>query len=220
MDRPIIVLLFFLGVANSFFLDSQPSESDLAELIEEETGASPESQCLSSGCPLTAIGNGVCDNECNTPECNYDMGECADPGGDKPQDPALWAPIGSGDNAGSGGNVDDLGWTEKESTNSEQACLDAGCPSIALMGNSECDSGCNTEECNYDMGDCAQSLVATQVYNSLTSFVETPHSGSRNSESISLSRRLLDVGTSQQVYHKLKGTRRRIRIQDRLHKML
>ena len=118
-------------------------------------------QCASQGCHDKA-GNGICDEDCNTPGCDFDGGDCS------LGVPSPWAnctaPVrcwelfknkicdeecNNPECLFDGHDCDERG--------DVQPCnpiYDAYCQSH--YANGKCDYGCNTAECNWDGLDCEQ----------------------------------------------------------------
>ena len=86
--------------------------------------------------PLAFLGNGVCNNETNIAECNYDGGDCC-------SNPVLVA---------NGVCNDEI--------NNIECSYDGGdcCPNPNMVGDAICHDETNYLECNYDGGDCCVNV--------------------------------------------------------------
>eukprot|EP00903_Cladosiphon_okamuranus_P014053 g13063.t1 len=103
-----------------------------------------------ANCPwVNGIGNGYCDLDMNTPECNYDGGDCCS------------CTCQEGEFADESTYL----CTEFFCIDPSASCVDdddftvdmlAHCPSIYTIGDGYCDPEQNTPECNYDGGDCCE----------------------------------------------------------------
>jgi hypothetical protein len=85
------------------------------------------------GCPAAWLGDGTCDKQCNTTDCDYDAGDCV------------------GDNVklvNSGGAHALMGSRTKQSANCNGMCADG------WLGDKYCDGACNNADCGYDATDC------------------------------------------------------------------
>ena len=82
------------------------------------------------------IGNGFCNDEANTAECNYDGGDCCGPNINKEHCAACIC-------------------YSKESCNAGISAV------IQLVGDGYCYDETNNLECNYDGGDCCLDIVLT-----------------------------------------------------------
>eukprot|EP00903_Cladosiphon_okamuranus_P014618 g13556.t1 len=99
---------------------------------------------------VVGIGNGYCDLEMNTPECNYDGGDCCE----------CTCEVENGDDE-SGGRFS--GCNEFACVDPEASCVDddlitvdmiENCGYVLGIGNGYCDRENNNELCAYDGGDC------------------------------------------------------------------
>ncbi|CAB1104085.1 unnamed protein product [Ectocarpus sp. CCAP 1310/34] len=92
-------------------------------------------------CPVEDIGNGRCDDEYNNEFCLFDGGDCC-------------APSCLGESCGA----------------YEYDCKDPNTPEYGLecnmdyVGDGECDSVTNSQECQYDGGDCCELTCKDSVY--------------------------------------------------------
>ena len=85
---------------------------------------------LPAGWPSSLIGNGLCDDVLNNPECDYDGGDCC------------------------GVNVNTDWCTECVC----YADLDCAVP-LDLIGNGFCNDEANTAGCSFDGGDCCKDCI-------------------------------------------------------------
>ena len=99
--------------------------------------------CL-AGVTHAFVGDGVCNNETNNDECDYDGGDCC-------SNPNM---VGDG--------------ICNDETNHLGCIYDGGdcCFNFELVGNGYCDDATNVLECNYDGGDCC-SMVRINLTNEL-----------------------------------------------------
>ena len=89
------------------------------------------------------IGNGFCNDEANTAECNYDGGDCCGPNTNKEHCAACIC-------------------YSKESCNAGISAV------IQLVGDGYCYDETNNLECNYDGGDCCLSSPNTDYCSNCT----------------------------------------------------
>ena len=83
------------------------------------------------GCPAAWLGDGTCDKQCNTTDCDYDAGDCV------------------GDNVKvvhSGGGHAATGRAQQQNCNG--MCADG------WLGDKYCDAACNNADCGFDGTDC------------------------------------------------------------------
>ena len=86
-----------------------------------------------SNCPMPQwVGDYICDDETNIPECNYDDGDCC----------------------ARGSNADYFSCERCECIDDNG--IDFGCPKLSWVGDGWCDDLTNIPECNYDDGDCCR----------------------------------------------------------------
>ncbi|CAG9331588.1 unnamed protein product [Blepharisma stoltei] len=98
--------------------------------------------CINSdGCDPENLGNGICDDSCNTQNCGFDWGDCT------------CAP-GCLNNMLGNGNCDEAcnNW-ECDLDNHDCGACAEGCFPI-MLGNGLCEPECNNEDCLYDYKDC------------------------------------------------------------------
>ncbi|CAG9312679.1 unnamed protein product [Blepharisma stoltei] len=115
--------------------------------------------CLASTswkCKTAKLGNGVCDNSCNTPACGYDFGDCG-----------YCAPscnLYLGFQQQLGGSCD-LECNTTSCYYDYGACLDCaiGCNSTVL-GDGTCNQECNNKKCGFDNGDCLNTSCAPNCF--------------------------------------------------------
>ncbi len=130
--------------------------------------------CLESGCPYDSWpGDGFCDLDCNTAECSFDDGDCAEVNTSGLCNPGCqegWP----GDNYC---DVDcnvaacnfDNGDCDGGATNADlcaPGCLDGWSP------DGYCDEGCNNAACNYDGGDCTEEVTVSESSSDVTVSVD------------------------------------------------
>ena len=91
------------------------------------------------------VGNGICNDETNIPECHYDGGDCC-------QNPEL---------AGNGicndeSNIQECYYDEGDCCLNKYVCPGCSCycQNFELVGNQFCNNETNNVECNYDGGEC------------------------------------------------------------------
>lgn len=85
------------------------------------------------GCPAAWLGDGTCDKQCNTTDCDNDAGDCV------------------GDNVklvNNGGAHAMMGRNTRLAANCNGMCADG------WLGDKFCDSACSNAECGYDATDC------------------------------------------------------------------
>lgn len=131
--------------SDSHFLSSSQKNST-SSLIRSTATATPISKPFNytlCKCSTEKIGNGKCDEECNTYECNLDGRDCK-------HDCTLKCPyifLGDGEC--------DRDCDVKECNMDKGDCFDCaeGCRAWKL-DNGFCDNECDNPECNYDYGDC------------------------------------------------------------------
>mmetsp|Transcript_20355 Transcript_20355/g.38063 ORF Transcript_20355/g.38063 Transcript_20355/m.38063 type:complete len:193 (-) Transcript_20355:185-763(-) len=128
--------------------------------------------CLQT-CPYALLEDGTCNEECNSPECAYDLGDCGycAPGcflamlSNKVCDDACKVEACDFD-------ITDCGCSSSCPSNlwnnsvCDQDCNSEGCDydnwkcacsvncSPGMLGNGSCDTSCKTLACSYDQGDC------------------------------------------------------------------
>ena len=130
--------------------------------------------CMESGCPFsTWPGDSICDDQCNTQECNYDDGDCNATTASAlcaTGCPASWP----GDNwcdpqcNNAACNFDD-GDCEGGATNADlcaPGCLAGWSP------DNWCDEGCNNAACDYDGGDCTEEVTISEDSSDVTVSVD------------------------------------------------
>eukprot|EP00903_Cladosiphon_okamuranus_P008222 g7915.t1 len=104
-------------------------------------------------CDTVRMANAYCDEELNTPECNYDGGDCCScTCVDKPnQECGRWGWFACIDPDAQCVDDDDITVDMLEE-----------CDWIGGIGNGYCDQGNNKEACNYDGGDCCSCTCVAQ----------------------------------------------------------
>ncbi|MEC9465796.1 MAG: LNR domain-containing protein [Myxococcota bacterium] len=108
-------------------------------------------------CPASFIGDGFCDSDCNTAECNFDGGDC-----DEPADCAVGCTstmLGDG-TCDDACNVVSCSYDYGDCSSTE-VCSDL-CAGWASDG--YCDLSCNTDPCAWDGGDCCASTCIDGTY--------------------------------------------------------
>ena len=94
-------------------------------------------------CPENYVGDGVCDDACNTAPCTFDGGDC-DAGGEN------GGGLGFGGAGGDPGFGGDFGFGGDPGFGDECA---PGCPAD-WPGDGVCDAECDVDACGFDGGDC------------------------------------------------------------------
>ena len=109
------------------------------------------SMLCNAGCEWRAIGDGVCNPQCNVSACFYDRQDCAVGATGCPADcHPSWIGDGYCDEACF---ISRCHWDKRDCLErGQRACADGCMPS--LLGDGECDAACNTQSCNFDNGDC------------------------------------------------------------------
>ena len=103
-------------------------------------------------CPLHLIANGVCNDECNTFEFDYDDGDCCLPVIDNSDCVKCLCHLD---------NILHVVRCQKSSFDSD------------WIGDSFCDDGCNTKNFDYDGGDCCLEDIKTNVCEECICYGET-----------------------------------------------
>ena len=96
---------------------------------DDEDDRGDEGECA-PGCPDYFIGDNYCDEACETEECDYDGGDCPHDEEDDRDDEE-----------------------DREGHDEEDRECSPGCPDW-WIGDNWCDGPCDTEECDFDGGDC------------------------------------------------------------------
>jgi hypothetical protein len=123
-----------------------------AELFKKHLELREEPECALN-CPISWIGDGLCDFACFVEECQYDLRDC-DSGGYEGEEecspgcPDSWVGNGFCDDKC---NVADC-YFDLDDCLEDPECA-SGCD-IKSIGNGLCDEACNVEECLYDLRDC------------------------------------------------------------------
>lgn len=94
--------------------------------------------------PLYWIGDGICDLSLNNEECDWDGGDCCEDGD------CYYCYDPDADCV--------------EDTPSPTPTLFSDCPQAYLVGDGDCDSATNTEECEWDGGDCCPCTCLGTYY--------------------------------------------------------
>ena len=104
-----------------------------------------------AGCEWRALGDGVCNPQCNTSSCFYDRQDCAAGAtGCSADCHPTWIGDGYCDEACFNARCK---WDKRDCLDhGQKACGDSCMPS--LLGDGECDAPCNTATCSFDEGDC------------------------------------------------------------------
>lgn len=142
-------------------LGDSPSKAEAPE-----TSTLPDFLCA-PGCVERWIGDGDCDEKCNTEACRFDNGDCIDTSGAAEaaiSETTALEMLGSDDAECAPGclirNVGDLFCDEdcnNAQCNSDGGDCEEECSWNCLdrwLGDGFCDDECNNAECNYDRGDC------------------------------------------------------------------
>ena len=87
-----------------------------------------------SSCPNAWINDGYCDRICNTPECDFDGGDCRNQKDSNHSDP-------------------DSSWRADAEESTSQSLCAPGCMN-SWLADKFCDMSCNVPQCAFDLADC------------------------------------------------------------------
>mmetsp|Transcript_5342 Transcript_5342/g.7944 ORF Transcript_5342/g.7944 Transcript_5342/m.7944 type:complete len:812 (+) Transcript_5342:55-2490(+) len=148
--RLFIVLVVFLAMLGgwSYFIHGQYSRRFF--LMEHPN-------CLVMYWDSYNIGNGVCEKDYNTQDCNYDGGDCIQFNNDFPNCTATH-PFNIQDDVCDGGdyNTEECGFDGGDCIKFNEGFPNCDVVNPSWIGNGKCDDSgdYNTEKCGYDGGDC------------------------------------------------------------------
>ena len=142
-------------------IETQPAVYDLTDSTNEQSIASPgdsKSTDITTSVPTTVtttkqkgcnpsrvqwIGDGTCDDETNTPECDYDGNDCC----------KLYIKDDSCTECECKGTTTTTTTTTRTKTTTTETKT-TKYDQCTLQGNKNCDDSQNTEMCNWDGGEC------------------------------------------------------------------
>eukprot|EP00004_Rigifila_ramosa_P017518 TRINITY_DN426_c0_g1_i1.p1 TRINITY_DN426_c0_g1~~TRINITY_DN426_c0_g1_i1.p1 ORF type:complete len:1736 (-),score=283.20 TRINITY_DN426_c0_g1_i1:26-5233(-) len=144
--RSFCLNLFKLSDGTVTYQKSLIAEPQMQKTTSFNLTVCPSNECFSWLCPPTKLGDGVCDNGCDTAACNYDNGDCAF---DQKLCPPACSPAVRGNGiCDSACNTVDCNYDDHD------CCDDSLCPP-SWIGDGYCDLACNSVGCgHFDGGDC------------------------------------------------------------------
>eukprot|EP01117_Protostelium_nocturnum_P010349 TRINITY_DN3721_c0_g1_i2.p1 TRINITY_DN3721_c0_g1~~TRINITY_DN3721_c0_g1_i2.p1 ORF type:complete len:1019 (-),score=326.23 TRINITY_DN3721_c0_g1_i2:164-3220(-) len=101
------------------------------------------------GCPSSWIGDGFCDQACNSSACDWDGGDCANVTADS-------------DTPGGNYNGGSYNGGFSSALSSSDYCS-TGCPN-SWIGDKFCDRTCRVANCGFDAGDCDIEELSTNLH--------------------------------------------------------
>ena len=155
-------------------------DTDSLTVNERFTSSDCYLNCYSKGCDTSKLSNGTCDEECNSAECGWDLGDCAFCSEGCTKEMLTNNKCDSKcDNEDCRYDNNDCGWCrdgcfiedlsdsvcKNECDNYDclwdnYACIDSFCSEGCYpdwVGNNYCDDACNNLACGYDDEDCSCS---------------------------------------------------------------
>lgn len=115
------------------------------------------------GCLYSWLGDGFCDKLCNTPDCNYDGGDCKKDNGSSSDAPVDFHNTPNIVSPHSGYSYNNNNNNPQPTIKQKLQCSSGCVPT--WIGDKVCDNNCNNLQCGYDGPDCGiEPIINTLPY--------------------------------------------------------